>query len=83
MENKKVIKDKMLVNLVRLDVTLTEEQYKAMENLFDENNWEMDVNSKRHYVEDMNRFTDLSKLMKEEGLCEKCGTTNDGKTKVG
>ncbi len=55
MENRTLNKGNILVNMVRLDVTLTEEQYNAIEKLFDENNWEMNVNSRRRYVEGVSR----------------------------
>ncbi len=74
-------KESILVNMVYLEANFTEEQYKAIEKLFEQNKWEMDVITKEDYVEDLSRFSLLEEL-KRDGLCDVCAFQKDGKPQV-
>ena len=74
-------KESIFVNMVYLEANLTEEQHKAIEKLFEQNHWEMDIIAKEDYVEDLSRFSNLDEL-KRDGLCDVCGSPRDGKLKV-
>ncbi len=75
-------KESILVNMVYLEANFTEEQHKAIEKLFEQNSWEMDVITKEDYVEDLSRFSLLEEL-KRDGLCDVCAFQKDGKPQVG